>query len=87
MIAQDVGECDTIMAICVIRREECTSCASCWDLCPEFFEMNPDDSLSEVVPQYRRNDNLSEGDVPEELKECVQDAADSCPVQIISVEE
>jgi ferredoxin len=75
------------MAICVIRREDCTSCASCWDLCPEFFEMNPDDSLSQIVPQYRRKENLAEGDIPEDLMDCVRDAADSCPVQIISIEE
>jgi ferredoxin len=49
--------------------------------------MNPDDSLSQVVSQYRRNNNTAEGEVPEELMDCVQDAADSCPVQIISVEE
>ncbi len=75
------------MAICVIRREECTSCASCWDLCPEFFEMNPDDSFSQVVSQYRRKNNIAEGDVSEDIRECVQDAADACPVQIISIEE
>ncbi|MDD1673169.1 MAG: ferredoxin [Methanomicrobiales archaeon] len=75
------------MATCTIRREDCTSCGSCWDLCPEYFEEGPEDSLSQVVEKYRRNKKPGEGDIPSDLADCARDAADSCPVQVIIIEE
>jgi putative ABC transport system permease protein len=32
-----------------IEREECISCAACWDDCPDVFEENMEDGLSQVV--------------------------------------
>jgi ferredoxin len=52
----------------------CTGCAVCSDLVPEVFEMN-DDNLC-VVKQ---------ADVPADLQEKVQEAADSCPVSCITI--
>lgn len=52
----------------------CTGCAVCSDLVPEVFEMN-DENVSVV--------KLT--DVPAELQEKVQEAADSCPVSCIAV--
>jgi ferredoxin len=72
---------------CIIQREECTSCGNCWDLCPEFFEENPNDSLSQIVDTYRQNELPGKGEISDEMMECVRDAADSCPVQIILIEE
>jgi ferredoxin len=68
-----------------IDRDDCISCATCWSTCPEFFEENPDDFISQVIEQYRLNDNPGEGEAPQDLADCVQDAADGCPVQIIRV--
>ncbi len=68
-----------------ITREECISCESCWTICPEFFQQNSVDSWSEVVEKYRASGNPAEGDAPAELLNKVQEAADSCPVQIIHV--
>ncbi|MBC7250242.1 MAG: ferredoxin [Anaerolineae bacterium] len=69
-----------------IEREECISCATCWSNCPEFFEENPDDGLSQVVEKYRIGDNPGEGEAPEALEDCVREAADDCPVEIIHLE-
>ncbi|MDD1675307.1 MAG: ferredoxin, partial [Methanomicrobiales archaeon] len=60
------------MATCIIRREDCTSCGSCWDLCPEYFEENSDDSRSQVMEKYRHNGNIAEGDIPADLADCVR---------------
>jgi ferredoxin len=70
-----------------IEREDCTSCSTCWETCPEVFEQNDDDSFSQIVEKYRKDGSISEGVVPDDLKACVEDAAASCPVSIITVEE
>ena len=70
-----------------IDRLSCISCGSCRDTCPEFFEQNPDDSFSQVVEQYRKNGGVAEGLPLPDLHDCVLDASDLCPVQIIRVEE
>lgn len=68
-----------------IARDECISCANCWETCPDFFEENPDDGLSQVVEKYRINDNPGEGEAPAELGDCVKEAANECPVEIIHI--
>ncbi|NLA38264.1 MAG: ferredoxin, partial [Methanomicrobiales archaeon] len=50
-----------------IDRPECISCESCWTICPEVFEQNPEDEFSEITEDYRVNDNPAEGEVPEDL--------------------
>jgi ferredoxin len=39
-----------------IDRDECISCATCWETCPEFFEENPDDGFSQIIEEYRVDD-------------------------------
>lgn len=68
-----------------IRREECTSCETCWITAPEFFQQNGADTWSEVVDKYRIGGNNAEGNAPDDLLAKVQEAADSCPVQIIEI--
>ncbi len=70
-----------------IDRDECIMCGACQATCPEFFEENPDDYLSQVVAEYRVDDDPGAGEAPADLKDCVQEAAEDCPVQIIHVEE
>lgn len=70
-----------------IDRDECIACGACWDVCPEVFEESPDDGLSQIVEQYRVGGDPSQGEVPETLADCVQCAADDCPVEIIHVDE
>jgi len=71
----------------VIDRSSCTSCSTCWETCPEFFEQDPDDSFSRVIETFRINGDKSQGTTLPEAEACVQDAADLCPVQIIRIEE
>ena len=68
-----------------IDRSTCVSCGSCWDACPSFFEQNPDDTFSQVIEKYRLDEKIGEGRPPADLEACAQDAADLCPVQIISI--
>jgi len=63
----------------------CISCGACWNICPELFGQNPCDSYSEVVEDFRFNEDRAEGIVPDSLCCCAKEAADLCPVQIIRV--
>ena len=59
----------------VIDRSGCISCGVCESTCPEVFAM-ADDGLAEVIKDP----------VPEEFEESAKEAAESCPVSVISVE-
>ncbi len=67
-------------------RDNCISDMVCVSICPDVFEMNPDDNKSQIVEQYRENGNIAVGIIPEDLKDCAEQAAAACPVQIIHVE-
>ncbi|MGC8982191.1 MAG: ferredoxin [Desulfurococcaceae archaeon] len=68
-------------------RENCISDMVCVSICPDVFELNPDDNRSQITEKYREGGNIAVGIVPEELASCVKDAAMACPVQIIHVEK
>lgn len=68
-----------------IEREECISCGVCWSECPEFFDENPDDGFSMVKEEYQIDEDPAQGNAPDDLEDCVQAAADGCPVEIIHV--
>lgn len=58
-----------------VRIEDtCTACGLCVDTCPDVFEMGED--MAEVKVH----------EVPEELEDDVQQAADECPAEAIIVE-
>lgn len=59
----------------VIDRDGCISCGTCVSIAPEYFKLNDDDFKSEVIKQYDEKD-----------KDIIQEAADACPVDVISVE-
>ncbi len=66
----------------VIDRDGCISCGACWTGCPEFFQENMEDNRSGVIEKYRKG-NLGEGEAPPELEDCVKEAAERCPAQVI----
>jgi len=70
-----------------IDRDECIICGVCWSSCPEFFESGSEDELSQVVEEYQVDDAVDEGMAPADLEECVTEAADGCPVEIIHIQE
>ncbi|MFO7890427.1 MAG: ferredoxin [bacterium] len=70
-----------------IDRDECTMCALCWETCPDFFEESQEDGMSQIVAEYRDNGNVDQGEAPESLYDCVTEAAEECPVEIIHIEE
>lgn len=75
------------MTKCRIDRTNCTSCGTCWDSCPEYFAQDANDSLSSIAEEYRIDADPGLGTVPEDLLECVNEAVDLCPVQVISLED
>lgn len=58
----------------IIDRDGCIGCGLCAGTCPEVFSM-ADDGLAEVT-----------GDVTSDTEEAAQEAADGCPVSVITVE-
>lgn len=58
----------------VIDREGCISCGACPGICPEVFRM-ADDGLAEVYAE-----------VTAELEDSAKEAAEGCPVGVITVE-
>lgn len=50
----------------------CTACGLCADTCPDVFEMG--DDVAEVIADP----------VPDDQKDCVIEAEESCPVEAIS---
>lgn len=78
-------EVNDAMPTITINRAECTSCSTCWSTCPDVFEEDPEDGMSRIVEQYRKEGNLSKGEIPEDLAACAQEAADICPVSIITL--
>jgi ferredoxin len=67
----------------VIERDNCTSCGSCEDVCPELFELD-ETSIAHIIGS-ERIDNKDE--LETEDQRCSVDAAESCPVMIIHVYE
>ncbi|MEG0855991.1 MAG: ferredoxin [Terrisporobacter sp.] len=59
----------------VVDRDTCIGCGVCPSVCPAVFEMD-DEGLSHVIATP----------VPAEAEAEAKDAADSCPVDAITVE-
>jgi ferredoxin len=58
-----------------IDRDGCIACEACVSTCPEVFRM-ADDGLAEVYVD----------EIPGELEDSAQEAADGCPTSVIEVE-
>lgn len=58
-----------------IDRSGCIACGLCPTICPEVFQM-ADDGLAEVIKE----------EVPSGAEAAAQEAAESCPVSVITVE-
>jgi len=59
----------------IIDKETCTGCGLCVNTCPEVFEL--EDDVASV-----------KGDsIPESAIESAKEAAENCPVDVITIEE
>jgi ferredoxin len=58
-----------------VDKSGCISCELCVEICPEVFQMD-NDGLAEAYVDV----------IPEFSEESAQDAADSCPVSVITLE-
>jgi ferredoxin len=71
----------------LVDRCSCVSCGACWNICPEVFGQNPCDGFSEIMEEFRFSNDRADGFVPEDLAACIREAANLCPVEIITVED
>ena len=72
-----------------VERNVCIACGVAPGLCVQVFVLGDDNGKNRVVDEYSKTltNDMSVGEIPEELHDCVKEAADSCPVQAILVEE
>lgn len=68
-----------------IDRESCIECGLCASTCPAVFVLAEGEKAS-IVEIYRTT-GPGEGDINDTLSSCAKDAADSCPVSVISVKQ
>jgi ferredoxin len=54
--------------------ETCIGCELCPSICPDLFQMG-DDGIARTIIEH----------VPEEMQDCANEAAQSCPVEAIKV--
>jgi ferredoxin len=57
-----------------IDEDACSGCALCVEICPEVFEMDGDIARVRGI------------EVPEDEEERVEEAAEGCPVEAISID-
>ncbi len=60
----------------VIDRDGCISCELCADTCPEVFRM-AEDGLAEAYVD----------EIPKEVEDAADEAAEGCPTSVISIEK
>jgi ferredoxin len=76
-----------VYKVIIDPRENCISCCNCHTNCPEVFETNDDDGLSQIVEKYRVKREVDTGSIPDALEECVRLTEDLCPMSIIYLEQ
>ena len=69
----------------IISQEECIGYGACESACLKFFVVKSDEKAS-VVEKHQTKE-LDESEVSSsDLNTCIQEAADICPVELITVE-
>lgn len=67
-----------------IDREGCIECGVCEATCPDIFELKGNEKVR-IVEKFRLDANPATGEVGPDLTSCAQEAADGCPVSVITV--
>ena len=60
----------------IVKKDLCIGCESCVDVCPDVFEMRDELAFCRF-----------EDEIPEEFEDACREAAESCPVEAIEIEE
>lgn len=71
------------MAKIVLDKTNCIGCGSCASLCPKFFEMGR--NFKSHLKNSKINDKNGIEEVEAKNADCVEDAAEACPVQCIKI--
>ena len=67
----------------VHERQKCIGCGSCAALCPKYWEIAEDGKAN--LLNSKVNPKTGNGELEITKIECNQEAADTCPVQIIHI--
>jgi ferredoxin len=72
-----------------VNRDLCIGCGIAPNLCPQVFVLGDDNGMTRVVDEYSEelSAEVSVGLIPEDLRDCVEQAAEACPAQAITIEE
>ena len=66
-----------------IDQEGCIECGACEDACSKVFVVESGEKAS-IVEKYQTK-GPAEGEVSNDLSDCVQETANGCPVEVIDV--
>lgn len=67
-----------------IDQDGCIQCGACQDACSEVFVVESGEPAA-IVQKYQAG-SAAAGEVGDDLADCVNEAASSCPVAVISAE-
>jgi ferredoxin len=65
-----------------VEKETCIACGACGATAPDIYDYD-DEGLAEVI--YDDDNNKGNTEIPEDLYDDLQDAADGCPTDSIKV--
>ena len=76
-----------VLMVSIEPREDCISCGACISICPDVFDWH-EDGKSMIINVWRTDpQDPSHGNVSDEHEAGVQEAVDSCPVEIIHMKK
>ncbi len=67
----------------VFERKKCIGCGSCQALCPQYWEITKDERAH--LKDSEKNPKTGNEEIEVEEVGCIQEAADSCPVECIYI--
>ncbi len=67
-------------------RENCIGCGACAVIAPDFWEMN-DDGKSDIINGVDKEKGWQEKKITEKDFEINMEAAESCPVEVIHIDD
>jgi ferredoxin len=65
-----------------VDKETCIACGACGATAPDIYDYD-DEGLAEVI--YNADGNKGTTEIPEDLYDDLQDAADGCPTDSIKI--